>query len=251
MTEPFWVELARPEKPKLLLLHGLGMAHRMWTPQQEALHKSFHLIIPDLPGMAQSKTLGAFSLESSASLLLNFLRQQNLLPIHVCGLSLGAMVALEMSLQADDGELSSLVLSGGQVHAPRLLMLFQQVMFIFVSEKRIVADLSTSIPTTDEKMLRAAREDAALTGKKGFLQVLRSAGRADYRNALTHIDLPTLVMCGAKDEANLSAAHTLAVGIPDAELLVVEDAGHVWNVEQPVRFNTEVMRFIKKVERGT
>ena len=250
MTEPFWVELAHPDKPNLLLLHGLGMAHRMWLPQYDELHKSFHLVVPDLPGTAQSKNSGDFSLESSASLLLDFLRQRNLLPIHVCGLSLGAMVALEMSLQADDGELRSLVLSGGQVHAPWLLMVFQQIIFAFVSEKRIVANLSKSIPTTDETMLRAAREDAALTGKKGFLQVLKSAGRADYRNALADIDLPTLVMCGAKDTANLGAAHTLAAGISDAELLVIEDAGHVWNVEQPVRFNLEVRRFIEKVEEG-
>ena len=248
LPELFLTELAHPGKPKLLLLHGLGMAHRMWLPQHDELHKSFHLVIPDLPGMAQSKHLGEFSLPGSASLLLDFLKRQNLLPIHVCGLSLGAMVALEMSLQAEDGELKSLILSGGQVHAPRLLMTFQRVMFTFVSEKRLVTDLAKSIPTTDEEMFRAAQEDAVLTGKEGFLQVLKSAGRADYRNALAAVSVPTLVMCGARDKANLGAAHLLASGIPDAELVIAENAGHVWNVGNPTRFNAEVKQFVEQVE---
>ena len=220
----------------------------MWLPQFDALHKSFHLVTPDLPGIARSKHLGEFSLHSSASHLLDFLRQENLLPIRVCGLSLGAMVALEMSLQADDGELSSLMLSGGQVRAPRLLMAFQRVMFTFVSEKRLVTDLVKSIPTTDTDLLRAAQEDAVLTGKAGFLRVMKSAGQADYRDALAAVSVPTLVMCGARDKANLGAAHLLASGIPDAELVIVENAGHVWNIENPARFNAEVKRFAEQVE---
>ena len=243
----FWLELPKPASPKLLLLHGLGLGHRMWLPQH-ALNKVFHLVIPDLPGIARSKHLGEFSLQNSAAHLLDFLRKENLLPIHVCGLSLGAMVALELSLQAEDGELSSLILSGGQVRPPKLLMAFQSLAFKFVPEKRLITDLAKSIPTTDEKMLRAAREDAALTGKARFLQVMKSAGQADYRDALATVSVPTLVMCGARDKANLAAAHLLASSIPDAELVIVEDAGHVWNVENPDKFNAEVKRFVERVE---
>jgi 3-oxoadipate enol-lactonase len=247
MIELYYIEKGNQNNPKLLLLHGLGMAHRMWQPQLAELSKNFHLLIPDIPGLAKSASSGPFSIEGCASALLDFIRgfSDQGYKIYVCGLSLGAMVALKMAILSQ-GEISSLILSGGQVKPPRIIMLFQKLIFSLTSKKRILAQIPKTIPTDDENIKAAAREDANLTGKAGFINVLKSMGKVDFTNQLSIIRMPTLVLCGEKDTPNLKAANKLAEGIPDAILKIVPGMGHVWNFENPDLFNQIIIEFLSK-----
>ena len=121
---------------------------------------------------------------------------------------------------------------------------FQQLLFGLLPEKALLESLSADIPTRDERLLSAAREDAAQTGKRGMLLAMRAAARANFRTGLSRIRKPTLVLCGSKDWANLPAARELAREISRAELRVIEGAGHVWNIERPEAFTEAVRGFV-------
>jgi pimeloyl-ACP methyl ester carboxylesterase len=56
--------------------------------------------------------------------------------------------------------------------------------------------------------------------------------------------VPTLVLCGSKDRANIPLSRELAEGIPGAELRIVPDATHLWNLQQPEAFNVTVAEFV-------
>jgi 3-oxoadipate enol-lactonase len=231
-------------KPTIVLLHGLGMAHRMWQPQFEALAQDFHVLAPDLPGFARSAGLGPFSLSGAAASVAELIRARGGAAATVCGLSLGGLVALQMAL-AEPQVVAGLILSAAQVRPPATLMGFQQLLFAVMPERVLLEGLASDLPTRDEAPLSAAREDARQTGKRGMLQAMRAAGRANFRPALSQIGKPTLVVCGSKDWANLPAARELARGIAGAELRVIEGAGHVWNLERPEEFTEIVSGFVR------
>jgi pimeloyl-ACP methyl ester carboxylesterase len=64
---------------------------------------------------------------------------------------------------------------------------------------------------------------------------------------LASVKVPVLVLVGARDEAFLPAAGYLTAKIPGAVQVVVPDAGHVSNVDQPGQFNQSVLAFLSQL----
>ena len=82
--------------------------------------------------------------------------------------------------------------------------------------------------------------------KAGMLAVLGAVAKADFREELSEIDVPTLVLCGMQDRPNLPAARLLASGIANAELQLVPGAGHEWNTEHPREFSARLNTFYSR-----
>jgi 2-succinyl-6-hydroxy-2,4-cyclohexadiene-1-carboxylate synthase len=61
---------------------------------------------------------------------------------------------------------------------------------------------------------------------------------------LGDLRLPTLLLCGEQDAKFCGINAEMQMLIPDAELVIVPDAGHTIHAEQPERFRGEVMRFL-------
>ena len=138
------------------------------------------------------------------------------------GVSLGAMVALDAAIRSPE-TVSHLVLAAGQVNPPRSVMRMQRLVFSMVPAKRL-ASMGVE--------------------KKRFLQALDQAATIDYRSRLGLVTARTLVIVGADDKANLTAARDLAAGIPGARLEVIPGVGHQPNVEDPAAFNALVWPFL-------
>lgn len=62
--------------------------------------------------------------------------------------------------------------------------------------------------------------------------------------SLPNISKPSLVLVGANDTPFLAAAGYMGKKIPNAEELVIPNAGHLSNIDQPERFNTGVLAFL-------
>lgn len=149
-----------PGHAPILFLHGAGSDHRAWRPQIEQLASGYRLLVPDLPGAGDSP--GPFDLEDASEALAQQLRDAGLARVHVCGLSLGAMVGLHLA--ATRGDLvASLLLSGVQVRPPPVLMAVQRSIMRLTpwkllgaenaAEKRRVMHLMRAVTNVD---LRAA-----------------------------------------------------------------------------------------------
>lgn len=74
----------------------------------------------------------------------------------------------------------------------------------------------------------------AATPAEGYAGCCEAVDRLDLRSALPHISSPTLVIAGSEDRAILPEhAHGIGKGIPGAQVVVVTNAAHIVNVEQP------------------
>ena len=82
--------------------------------------------------------------------------------------------------------------------------------------------------------------------KRQMLAVVDAVAKTELSGELASIAAPTLVLCGSKDRVNLPAARAFAGGIPDAELRIIEGAGHQSNTQAPERFSAILNAFLSR-----
>jgi 3-oxoadipate enol-lactonase len=235
-----------PTRPMLVLLHGLGMSRWMWQPQMVPLGEYYYTLAPDLPGVSGSGATSPFSVAAAADAVIALIRQQGYRGAHVCGLSLGAVIALEVALRAPDLT-TSLVLSGGQVHLNRLVMALEHSVLARTSERQFLKPPPLLVRKYPE-LVETAVDDLRKVGKQRLLDAIDALGRIDYRQRLHDISAPTLVLCGSRDWPNRRAARALRRAIPGAKLRIVGGVGHVWNLEDPDRFTRTLLEFLQGLD---
>ena len=233
-------------RPTVVLLHGVGIDAAMWQPQLDGLADALELYAPNLPGFGAEETRVP-PIREAADLLAADLESRGFESVHLCGLSLGGMVAIALAAR-HPALVRGLVVSGAQMRVSRLLRTLLLGVGRVLPERALLA--GSNLPASAGPEMRAAEERLARRlGKSGILSVMRAAAHADLTDDLRRIRCPTLVLCGGRDNRlNRRAAGRIAAAISGAELQLVPEAGHVWNVELPDRFNAVLLRFVRDVE---
>lgn len=208
------------EAQTVVFLHGIGADPDSWNAQIDALPAGFAGIAPTIAGLADADDQ-EFSLTTAAAVVRDEIDRRGIRRAHLCGLSLGAMVATRFAIDYPE-RVASLVLSGSQVHPSHALMKVQNAIL------RLLPARLVSLPGMS---------------KQRMLAVLRAVGQTDFRAELPQISAPTLVLCGMKDRPNIPAAKELAAGITGAELQLVPGAGHEWNVQLAEEFSARLNAF--------
>jgi pimeloyl-ACP methyl ester carboxylesterase len=102
---------------------------------------------------------------------------------------------------------------------------------------------------TDVELVEYVKEivsTASLNGVVGALAAMRD--RIDSTPTLGDIDVPVLIIHGADDQLiPVSEAEAMHKAIPNSELVVIPDAGHLPNLEQPDLFNDAVIDFLEEL----
>lgn len=209
----------------VVFIHGLGETPDAWDPQIAALPQGFSGIPIEVPGLSGRYPDGdRFTLAGAAAAVISELDRRGIDRAHLCGLSLGAMIAFE-TVRARPDRVRSLTLAAGQVRPPRALMAIQSLIMRMLPE-RVVASGGAD--------------------KARMLAAVGAVADADFSADLAEVRVPTLVICGAKDRANLPAARAFAAGIPGARLSVIEGAGHQANSDEPERFSRVLGEFLER-----
>ncbi|QBD75446.1 alpha/beta fold hydrolase [Ktedonosporobacter rubrisoli] len=244
---PHFIESGQQDNQTVVLLHGLGMGYRFWELQLPFLSKRYHLLALDLPGFAGSVSSGPFTMIRAAAATVDLLDKQAIPAAHLCGLSLGAMVALQIAIQSP-GHVLSLILSAGQIQPDAQIMEEQFAAMAAVPEDVLFESFINFVPPQYEDLRQAAREDLQQTGKQGLLAAMREASQVRFRQHLRQIRVPSLILCGSEDLVNLEAAQELAETLPHAQLAIIAGVGHAWNLEKPDEFARMVDDFVQQVE---
>ncbi len=147
-------------------------------------------------------------------------------PVHLCGLSLGAVLALQHALEFPE-KVASIALIGGRDVMPKALLTVQNSIFRLMPHS-VFQKIGFS--------------------KKEFMQLIGSMRYLDFRKNLSKVACPTIVICGEMDFANKSAAKRLAANIPNAELTWIKGAGHEVNQLKPKQLAMAINEFYQKGE---
>lgn len=243
----------------LLLVHGYPFDHTLWQPQMDGLSDIAQVIAPDLRGFGQSDAPdGIYTMEVYADDLAALLDTLKIEPVVVCGLSMGGYIALAF-WKKYTSHVRGLILvdtrAGADAPAARQgrLDMAEQVKqqgskpAADVMLPRVLAEIThRSRPDLVEfahaMMLR--QSPAGIIGAQ-----LGMAERADSTPMLPTIQVPTLVVFGDQDVITPAETEgrSLAAAIPGAKLVVIPNAGHLSNLEQPQVFNVAVREFLARV----
>lgn len=245
------------DKPALLLIHGFPLSSQMWAPQLEDLDEFVRVIAPDLRGHGQSDSVsGDYSIGMLADDCADLLGHLNITtPFVVCGLSMGGYIALEFYRRYPD-LVAGLILAStragadseeGKAGRDKAADLARTEGATAVSEGMLLKMLAPQNSETDEELVEYVREvmsTASLNGVVGALAAMRD--RIDSTPMLGDIDVPVLIIHGADDQLiPVTEAEAMYKAIPDSELVILPDAGHLPNLEQPDMFNDAVIDFLE------
>ena len=255
----FYEETGAPDAPPLVLIMGWGGDHTAWAFQVPALAADHRVIALDNRGAGQSEVPEApYTIPGMAADVVGLMDALGIARAHVCGASMGGMIAQELALRHPE--------------RVRTLQLHCTAATIDAYGRFLIDTLVTVKARGDrEENVRAVMPwllcrktmverpdfirfwiERALTypyptSYEGLARQADAIRGHDTRARLDEIRVPTLLTTGAEDIlVPPASSRELHARIPGAELVTIDDAGHLHFIEQMDRFNAVCLEFLRK-----
>lgn len=208
---------------KRIYLHGLGQTAQSWNDvirasSSDGSHQTLDLI--DMIDSAES------TYKQLYTKLAAYLSKEKE-PFELCGLSLGAVLALNYAIKHPK-KVSSLVLIAPQYRMPKTLLKIQNMVFRLMPESKF--------------------KETGLS-KQSMIALCDSMKDLDFSGSLAKANSPTLIICGQKDSANMKQARKMADSMPSAVFKSIDDAGHEINAEAPALLAMVLDEFFRKASQ--
>lgn len=250
--------------PAVLLIHGWTLDLDQWEPQVAALRGRFRMVRFDRRGFGLSQALP--SLQDDVTDALTLCDRLGLGRFAVAGMSQGARVAVMLAAAAParvyalvlDGAPASIAPAPAEPDVPvgkyRELLRAQGIeAFRDAWRRNPMAQLRTADSQAHallDRMLQRYRgldllSPSAPSGPPG------AAAGAPGGPALGAIRIPALVMAGALDvPSRRDAARAIRAALAGAQFVLVPDAGHLANLDNPAAYNASLAAFLEGVGSG-
>lgn len=250
------------EGPVLVLLHAFPCDGRMWEPQARATAEAgWRVLVPDLPGFGRSPLPDSEpSLDAVADAVLAMLEDRGVDRCVLGGISLGGYVAMAL-LRARPDTVAGLLLCDTKATADaeaardnrerlalRCLASPQETAQIL--EEAVLPGLLGDTTRADRpevvERVRGWLDDAEADAVAWYQRAM--AARPDSRTTLAAVEVPVLIVWGDEDVLSPRAEQDLMrAAVPGADLVVVEGAGHLANVEDPPEVTAAVLGLLEVV----
>jgi pimeloyl-ACP methyl ester carboxylesterase len=233
--------------PAVLFTHGYQASRRMWAPQLEALAPRYKAIAWDLRGHGESgipDDPAQYSHDLMLGDMLELLDHLGESSAVLVGHSLGGFGSLRFYLEHPK-MVRALVLfgSGPGYRDPDARAKWNEMAERFAQgmEKRGLELLKRASEEVSSAVHRSAQ--ALAYASRGML------AQEDSRvmDAISDIDVPTLVVVGSDDKQFIGSSEYMAKKIPGATLEVIEGGAHAANMQQPDTFNRVLLEFLEQL----
>ncbi|MFQ6033585.1 MAG: alpha/beta fold hydrolase [Candidatus Bipolaricaulia bacterium] len=226
----------------ILLVHGSGGDHTIWSYQVRGLRERFSVAALALNGHGRSAFREGEGLETYTQDVLAVL--ERLSPdTFLVGHSLGGAVVLNVALRYPQ------MISGiGLIGTGARLRVLPEILELVERDFRAAIDLILSwafAKSPQPELLTKAKEQMQKNGQRALLRDLLTCDSFDVLRELEQIGAPALIVCGREDRLTpVKYAEYLRDHIPDATLKVIEGAGHMVMLERPEELNRAIEDFL-------
>ena len=240
--------------PWLVLSHSLACSVRMWDPQIAALKDKYRILAYDTRGHGATEApKGAYTLELLADDLFLLLKELKITATHYCGLSMGGMIGQTFALKYP-GIFQTLTLAdttsrypaeAAPVWADRVKTAEAKGMAPLAQptlERWFTEPFRKGNPATVD----AIRKLIVATPVAGYAGCCHALPKINVTARLKEIKCPILVIVGADDPGTpVSMAKEIHDNAPGSKLVVLPQAAHLANLEQPAGFTRALENFLK------
>ncbi len=242
--------------PAVMLSHSHFSDHRMWRPQIDALAERYRVIAYDTRGHGGSDVpKSPCSLDDLADDALGLMDALGLDAVHFAGLSLGGMIGMTVALKTP-GRVRSLLLCDTAAEMPagiwdeRIATARTQGLAPLL-EPTMARWFTSGFRASSPETVDWVRGVASDTTADGYIACAEAIKAMRLVPRLGDIRAPTRVIVGAQDPATpVAAAEVLAGGISGAELVVIDQAAHLANLEQAAAFTEAMLSFLDAHRQG-
>ena len=241
------------EGTPVVFLHGGFGDRRMWNDQFAEFAKNYFVVRYDQRGFGKSaKPTDKYSPVSDLEMLLDHLKIDK---AHLIGNSMGGYLAIDFALQKPSRVRSITVVAAGpsgveipKEESDRMMAVFKlakdeglnKATALWIQNPMIA--ITTKLPKT-APLLKTMIEDNASIFEMRFWPFEQTDPPAVKR--LNEIKVPALIIIGDKDTpGNQTAADAAATGIAGAKKVVMKDADHLPQMDNPEEFNRIVKEFL-------
>jgi len=241
--------LADGEGAAIVFLHGVGSDKTVWAEQIARFSQHWRAIALDYPGYGESDLPDRdLDRPAIAAALWAALDALGVAQVHLAGLSMGGVLALEMRRQ-QPGRIRTLILADTFAWHPQAEMLvarshtaIQQMTMREFAAARVGGLLAPM--ATEESKAAVIRQMGGIDKGTYYWSTL-AVWTPDYRADLAQITQPTLILVGEHDHVTPPAlAEELHAGIAGSRLVVIPAAGHISNLDNPAAFDTAITAFL-------
>ena len=227
------------DAPVLALPSSLGTSTELWTQNVGYLSERFRILRFDQRGHGGSEAPpGPYSLGDLGRDFMGLLDELELERVTLCGLSLGGATAMWVAAEAPE-RIDRLILACTSARFGERAETVRRAGVEAIAEKVVARWFTDDVEPETVARFRSLLVSTPAEGYAGCCEAL--AGW-DFRGRLGEIRADTLVIAGAEDAAApLRDSELLVERIPRARLVVVEQAAHLANVEQPESFANAVL----------
>lgn len=241
------------DAPALLLINSLGTDLRMWEPQVAALASGLRVLRYDSRGHGRSDAPpGPYTLERLGLDTVALLDGLGIERAHVCGLSLGGLVALWLAIHRP-GRVGRAVFANTAARIGSHEIWGARIAAVRAGGMAAIRDavlarfLSAGFRERRPEVAANVSEMLVATPPEGYVGCCAALRDADLHNLVSTIEARSLVIGGELDEATPPAqAEDLHAGIVPSELMVIPGVAHLSNLEAPELFNLRVLELLTR-----
>jgi len=242
--------------PWVVLSHSLACASAMWDEQAAALKGRYKVLRFDTRGHGGSDAPAEpYTLDLLADDLHGLLGKLGVANAHFVGLSMGGMIGMTYALKYPRA-FKSLVLCDTSSRVPPEAKPIWEERIKIAAEQGMEALVDSTLKRwfTDPFLARRSsvvdRVAAMIrsTPVAGYVGCCHAIPQINITDKLSAIQSPVQIIVGDKDVGTpVAMSEAIHKAIPNSELVVIPDASHLSNLEQPEAFNSALVKFLSRV----
>jgi len=242
--------------PVVTMSHSLATDLAMWDVQAKALSGRYRVLRYDTRGHGGTDApAGAYSLSQLADDARALLKALGIARTHWVGLSMGGMIGQTLALSSPEMFQSlSLCDTSSRIPADMKHVWDERIATVDAKgmepmvEPTISRWLTPKFVETHKDVIESVRAMIRRTPPKGYVGCCHAIKALDLTDRLKAITVPTLIIVGAQDMGTpLAASQAINQQIKGSQLVVLDPASHLSNLEQPEAFTKALEEFLKRV----
>jgi pimeloyl-ACP methyl ester carboxylesterase len=231
-------------KETIIFIHGASINSNFFTNQIDYFCDKYNVYAPDLPGRNENDYQGCNSVKEYADFIINFIEELDISKPHICGISMGGAIVLDILVRDYENIGSGIVINSG-ARLQVLDMIFDSVAKDFEGFKESMIKFGNSSKRDPSDLLNQM-DNFCVSNPSAAMSDFMACMNYDLMDKIAGIKKRVLILSAEEDLSTpVKYGEYLHNNIPGSEFKILKECGHLSPVEKPEEVNKEIEAFLK------